>query len=182
MRSCRCILSLLTDLVNTSMVRTERMDAEESRGIENIDQRESGTSAAEFVLDVSPKFRDRLLESAQGQFPRDGSAELMLLSMVNVAVQEGVATLSIDGSQVRRDGSSQAVQYMPSDVQLLYWTLVEDRVPDGFLSDFERLMTVVDAASDRQARASYVDNTQSALFLHELAKTKEVGHESKICR
>ena len=95
---------------------------------------------------------------------RDGSA----------AVSEGVAKLSMDESSVLRDGSSQTIWYVPSDAQLLYWTLVDDQVvPDGFLSDFERLMAVVNGASDRQARASFMDNPQAALYLHELAKSKE---------
>ena len=40
-------------------------------------------------------------------------------------------------------------------------------------SDFERLLSVVNAASDRQARASYMDNAHAALFLYDLAKAKE---------
>ena len=44
----------------------------------------------------------------------------------------------MDECSMDRDGSE--VQLVPSDSQLLYWTLVDDgALPDGFLEDFIRL-------------------------------------------
>ena len=126
------------------------------------------------ALSVQTESTDEGINPHQAGTARDGSPAQKLSLFQGVATHGQVATLSMDESPVLRDGSSQTVQHVPSDAQLLYWTLVDDQVvPDGFLSDFERLMAVVDTASVRQARASFMDNPQAALYLHELAKTKE---------
>ena len=65
------------------------------------------------------------------------------------------------------------MQPVPSDPQLLYGTLVDDGAqPDGFLSQFVVLMAAVEPATARQARATFLDNAQADLIVHEYHKNK----------
>ena len=60
---------------------------------------------------------------------------------------------------------------LPSDAQLLHWTLVDDGVlPDGYCAYFADLMGSVESAAARQARATFVDNPSADLFVHQFHK------------
>ena len=75
----------------------------------------------------------------------------------------------------------QTAQPCPTDAQLLYWTLEDDGVlPPGYEQDFTQPMPVVCGAAERQARATFLDSPQAALYLHNHAKEKaKVCHKAK---
>ena len=57
---------------------------------------------------------------------------------------------------------------IPTNAQLLYWTLVDDgALPNGYLSHFITLMNSVEAAAARQARVTFLNNPQADLLIHE---------------
>ena len=70
---------------------------------------------------------------------------------------------------------------IPSDAQMLYWTLIDDgSVPDGFLADFMVSMRSVESTAARKTRATFLDNPQADLFVHEFHKKKSgVATEEK---
>ena len=76
---------------------------------------------------------------------------------------------------------SQPPQPSPTDAQLLYWTLEDDGVvPPGYEQDFTQLMSVVCGAAERQARTTFLDSPQAALYLHNHEKEKgKAGHQAK---
>ena len=61
-----------------------------------------------------------------------------------------------------------------SDAQIFCYTLVQDwAIPSGFLAEFESLVKNVEMDATRQARNSYRDEVQSAIWLHERKKAEE---------
>ena len=79
------------------------------------------------------------------------------------------------GDALPQPGSSSQSSSGPfSDAQILYKTLVQDgAIPSGFMAEFESLVKNVEMDATRQARNSYIDEVQSAIWLHERSKAEE---------
>ena len=111
----------------------------------------------------------------------DGSGQMTTLGQEEREVQgesrdAQSATIVTDGlaDEVQcsvRDGQTEVSivrdEPVPSDAQILYWTLVDDgALPDGFIEDIVRLMESVESAAARQARMTFLDNPEADLFVH----------------
>ena len=64
----------------------------------------------------------------------------------------------------------------PSDHALLYFTLVQDgALPTGFQAEFEKLALAAETAAERTRKnRAHLGNMEAAVYLHELAKEKEL--------
>ena len=83
---------------------------------------------------------------------------------------QSVKRVVMDSFAASRDGLP-LLQNLPSDAQLLFWTLVDDGVwPDGYCAYFADLMGSVESAAARQARATFLDNPSADLFVHQFHK------------
>ena len=113
-------------------------------------------------------FRDGSVQTVDQKISEGGASE------VQYSVRDGRTDVNIvkDPAAGSSSLASQPVP-VPSDAQLLYWTLVDDgALPDGYLPHFVLLMNSVEAEAARQASPSFLGNPQADLFVHKFHQNK----------